>query len=209
MRRILLIILSIIACETIFAARTVDNEDKELSLLVDVVKMLRSALESDYAKASQILSSDARWTPMNETGAVRPQECKPADKVVGFKLNRILSKLDRERKYVSTHGDMINGEDERYDYSLYERALKAESSAEYELRGRKGRQTIVVIPFHIAVVQQIMVNVIGQNVQTNYDEKQGTITVTFDATEEILKLVVENRTSQPQSFVILNHNSRK
>lgn len=206
MKRILLLLVSVVWCSVIFAA---PPDDKELALLVDVVKMLRSALETDYAKASQILSFDVRWTPMNETGAVRPQECKPSDKVAGFKLNRILSKADRGRKYVSTHGDMINGEDARYDYSLYERALKAKSKAEYVLKGRKGKQTFVIIPYQASAVRQLAVKATGQSVQTSRDDKDGLITVTCVASGNEVKLTVENRSSQPQSFVILNHNSRK
>ena len=79
--------------------------------------------EANFKKATGILSADMKWTPMNETGSVRPEECKPSDRVKGFKLNRILFKAEGSRKYVSTHGDMINGEDARFDYSLYERTL--------------------------------------------------------------------------------------
>lgn len=206
MKRFLVIVVSALFSSLVLA---VPPFDKELALLVDVVKMLRSTSESDYAKASQILASDVRWTPMNETGAVRPEECKPSDKVAGFKLNRILSKADRGRKYVSTHGDMINGEDSRYDYSLYERSLKAKSKAEYALKGRKGRQTFVVIPYHPSALRQIAVDVSGQNVQPIYDAQNGTVTITCDAAGNEVRLIVENKSSQPQSFVIINHNSRK
>ena len=188
------------------------QSDGELASLIEVVRMLRETNETNFTRAISILSADIKWTPMNETGAVRPQECRPADKVKGFRLNRILSKAESNRKYVSTHGDMVNGENASFDYSLYERTLKAHSKAEYRLRGRLGRQTFVVVPYHIDAVSSFSVSVSGKKTSTVVDSQKGTISISFNADkskDDALVLVVGNNSSVPQPFVIINHNSRK
>lgn len=187
--------------------------DKELASLVNVVKLLRVSTEANFKKATGILSADMKWTPMNETGSVRPEECKPSDRVKGFKLNRILFKAEGSRKYVSTHGDMINGEDARFDYSLYERTLKAKSTVWYCLRGRKGKQTFVIVPFNKSATPDLTVTLAGSAAKGKCDMGAGTITIECNAgtirnSNEVV-LIVENKSSKPQPFVIINHNTRK
>lgn len=211
MRRITIciILLSLFVCTMPLSAQT----DKELASLISVVKLLRVSTESNFKKATGILSADMKWTPMNETGSVKPEECKPSDKVKGFKLNRILSKAEGARKYVSTHGDMINGEDARFDYSLYERTLKAKATVRYRLRGRKGKQTFVIVPFHKSATVDFAVALVGCTAKGMCDMSAGTIMIECNAgtirnSNEVV-LIVENKSSKPQPFVIINHNTRK
>lgn len=190
--------------------------DKELSSLVDVVKLLRVQSEANYTKVQQILSKDLKWTTMDETGALQEQECQPSDKVPGFKLNRILSQVEGSRKYVTTHGDMVNGADKRFDYSLYERKLKAGKTVEYKLHGREGMQTFVIVPFNPSA--QFNVTILTENgkevkVVKSPKSDDGTVMVTWSQETPTVnqKFVVRvtNKTNSNQAFVIINHNSRK
>lgn len=187
--------------------------DKELKSLVDVVKMLRTPSEANFKKATNILTGDTKWTRMDETGAVRDGiECKASEKVPGFKLNRILTKVEDGRKYVSTHGDMVNGEDSRYDYSLYERALKPHAQAKYLLKGRVGRQTFVIVPFDSSAKIDASIECGDVKVKGKRGP-DGTVTVVWDKTvsgaDKGLNLVVKNNDASSRSFVIINHNTRK
>lgn len=189
------------------------SDDRELAALVDIVKMLRESNETNFRKATDILTSDMKWTPMDETGAVRDGvECKASENVPRFKLNRILSRVDGSRKYVSTHGDMVNGEDTRYDYSLYERALKPKAKVEYALKGREGRQTFIVVPYNTTAKLDVSIVINGKKI-VGQSDADGTVVVNVDKNLPVktdkLNLSVTNRTNAPQSFVIINHNTRK
>ena len=98
MRKITICIILLSLCGYLMPLSA--QTDKELASLVNVVKLLRVSTEANFKKATGILSADMKWTPMNETGSVRPEECKPSDRVKGFKLNRILFKAEGSRKYV-------------------------------------------------------------------------------------------------------------
>lgn len=186
--------------------------DAELRSLVDVVTRLRTPGEAAYTRALAALEADTKWTPMNETGRVTPNECGPSEKLSRFRLNRILNKADAARKYVSTHGDMLNGADERYNYSLYERALRAGKSETYSLPGRAGRQTIVIVP-HAAQGSGITATVSGGGVAVTFrSDKSGVLVAELDSKavskDRPLTLTVSNTSGQPQAFVIINHNTR-
>lgn len=185
--------------------------DGEMEYLVGIVRLLGKQNESAYQEACRLLSSDTKWTPMNETGAFQAGECPPSDRLSGFKLNRALTSVAGKRKYVSSHGDMLNGEDERYDYSLYERSVRAGQTVRYELKGREGNQLFILIPFTgMGLSGSVTVG----------DEKPVPFTSGGDGTmmarlhSPTLK---KNQTVtitvmgglQSQAFVLLNHNTRK
>lgn len=187
--------------------------DDETMTLVEIVKMLRISNEANFNKATKLLSNDLKWTPMNETGNVRDVECKASDKVTGFKLNRILSKVEGSRKFVTTHGDMVNGEDTRFDYSLYERRLKAKSTVNYQLKGRSGKQTFVIIAYNKTARLKSSVKYGDKEVCKATSNTDGIVELTWDSNlpipEKEFTLTISNETNLPQPFVIINHNTRK
>lgn len=182
--------------------------DKELSSLVGLVKMLRVQNETNFDKAVQQLKGDYSWTAMSETGDIRKTECKPADKVCGFKLNRIMNKALNGRKCVSSKDEMLNGEDLRYNYSLYERSLKGKNKATYTLKNRYGKQTLVVVPFN-GQKGSLSIEVNGKAVASTQEGKDGTLYSSFTSDGQPLSLTISNLSKTPLAFVILNHNSRK
>ena len=206
------LIAMLYVCTIAMAQSTIN--DKELQALIDVVKLLRVSNEANFNKATQILKSDTKWTPMDETGDVREgKECKASEKVPGFKLNRILSKVDGSRKYVSTHGDMVNGEDTRYDYSLYERALKGKTEVKYQLKGREGKQVFVIVPFNASAKLEVAIECNGKRVVAGTRNPDGSVVVSWEkdapSRTKAFTLSIKNNESSSQSFVIINHNSRK
>lgn len=209
--RLFTFVATLYFCSIAVAQSTID--DKELSSLIDVVKMLRVSSETNFNKATELLTSDTRWTPMDETGAVRDRkECKASEKVPGFKLNRILSKVNGNRKYVSTHGDMVNGEDFRYDYSLYERAIKGKTEVKYQLKGREGKQVFVIVPFNASAKINVTIECNGKSVSGKRNP-DGSVIVSWckdvPSRTQTFILSIRNNDSSSQSFVIINHNTRK
>ena len=201
---LLLMLMSVHICH----AQNIVIQDEELASLVDVVKLLRIQNEKNYNKATKILKADNKWTPMNETGELKDTECKPSEKTPSFKLNRILTSVARERKYVSAKGEMLNGEDERYHYSLYERSLKKNSEATYRLRNRYGKQTLVIVPFYKQKGSlAVMVN--GDKQFSTKEAEDGILICHFVANGSEISLTVKNQSTNPLPFVIINYNSRK
>lgn len=206
------IIMAFIASMLVFTGKA-QTKDKELNSLVGLVEQLRDGRSDSYSRVQEMLKADSKWTPMNETGTLKEQECKPSEITKRFKLNRILSKVDNDRKYVATHGDMLNGEDERYNYSLYERSVKAKASVSYTLKGREGKQTFVVVPY-LANNSGLTATIRIANGSTAKFQKQanGTLVYTsnYASTErnDVITITVTNASSSNQAFVLLNHNSR-
>ncbi len=205
MKKITLIMMCMFA--QVCLAQNVGIEDKELASLVDMVKMLRNPTESNFNQVKKLLKADERWTPMNETGKLQSTECKASEGIPGFKLNRIMYSVTKEQKRVSTPGSMLNGEDSRYNYSLYERSLKKGKSATYKLRKRDGKQTFVLVPY-VGKKGSLSVLVDGKKRVTT-EQEDGTLVCSFDSTGKEISLSVTNRSGAALSFVIINHNSRK
>lgn len=222
MKRLFYLYTMLFVSMTLFAqtvqegGRTIDHTVKsdvqivnhELAALVDVVRLLRIQNQENFDKAAKYLKEDRLWTAMSETGKLQDTECKPADKVPGFKLNRILSGVSRERKYVSAKGEMLNGEDGRYDYSLYERSLKKKRKATYTLKKRSGKQTFVVVPF-FAQKGSLAVSINGKKLSSTQEDKDGTIICSFVPSGQNISVTIANKSNNHLSFVVINHNSRK
>lgn len=204
----LIILLSTVVL--ICTAQDSNLRDKELLSLMDLVKTLRSGNEKAYNKAVAALRADKNWTTMNETGNLQKSECRPSDNVPGFKLNRILVNAERNRKHVSTHGDMLNGEDSRFHYSLYERSLKKGGKATYTLRGRSGVQTFILVPF---LPQKGCLTATINGKVYKQDQSDGTMICPVSSnmikSDEKVTITVENKSGGPLAFAIINHNSRK
>ena len=194
--------------ESVDYAQNITIEDKELASLVEVVKMLRNPNESNFNQAMLRLKADEKWTPMSETGKLQTTECKPSEKIPSFKLNRLLTSVGKEKKHVATTGSMLNGEDERYCYSLYERSLKKGKAATYQLNKRYGKQTIILVPF-LKKKGSLTILVDGKK-PSNIEGEDGTLLCTFNhITRKELSITITNKSGKALSFVILNHNTRK
>ena len=172
-----------------------------------MVKILRNPSESNYNKATKLLKADEKWTPMNETGDLKATECKASENTATFKLNRILTSVMKEQKRVSTTGTMLNGEDSRYNYSLYERSLKKGKSATYKLKNRCGTQTFVLVPY--TKRKGSLSILVDSKKPTTTEQEDGTLICSFDSSGKEISLAVANKSGTALSFVLLNHNSRK
>ena len=186
--------------------------DKEVRSLIGAVCKLRGADANSYKRVETLLSEDEAWTPMNETGAFQEGECPPYDDIPYFGLNRLLSHIAIERKMVHTHGDFLNGEDERYNYSLYERSVRAGFSVSYTLKGREGKQWFIIIPYDKdggGLSASISIN--GGSTIPFTQAENGAIATYLDwpkiDVNDLVTITVQG--TRNQSFVLLNHNTRK
>ena len=186
--------------------------DNEVRSLLGTVCKLRGADANTYNRVEVLLAEDEAWTPMNETGAFQEGECPPYEDIPYFGLNRLLSHIAIERKMVHTHGDFLNGEDERYNYSLYERSVRAGFAVSYTLKGREGKQWFIIIPYDKdggGLSASISIN--GGSTIPFTQAENGAIATYLDwpklDVNDLVTITVQG--TRNQSFVLLNHNTRK
>ncbi len=186
------------------------SADVELQKLVDIVKSLRGG-SAAFAEATAVLASDPAWTPMNELRAADASaECRASDKVPGFRLNKLLAASEQAQRFETSTGNMLNGEDARFNYSLFERGIKAGATAVYTLRGREGAQTFVILPYDGgsgSFAATISCGGVPFEVKEYTD---GSLVFTGNvASGQPLTLSIANTSGRNISFAILNHNSRR
>lgn len=211
MKRIVTLFVVFFTCSGPLAAQ--EKFDSELSSLIHSVCQMRSADNATYKAIEEKLEADMLWTPMNETGPFREQECAPSVRIPRFKLNRMLSQIGGRRKYVSSRGDMLNGEDERYNYSLYERSVQKGATVSFSLTGREGRQYFVIVPYSEdggGLTASVSLDGAPEKPFIQTEQGEGFLYVTLDEKVEkhqVIRVAVTGGTSD-QAFVILNHNTR-
>lgn len=204
MRRLCVIFVFI--CSVI----ALNAQNDELNKLADIVKSLKSGGAEAYNAAIEKLSNDKQWTPMDELGIDRSVECRVSDRVPGFRLNSVLTNAENKERYQTTTGNHLNGGDTRFNYSLFEKTIKAGTNATYTLSERWGEQVFILIPFQGAAAK-ISVSVSSNGV--NFNEStldDGIVRLSGVATKGKQLLVkVCNNSANNVSYVILNYNSRK
>lgn len=184
-------------------------QNDELNRLTDIVKALRTGGEKAYKDAIVTLASDKLWTPMDELAIDRSVECRASERVPGFRLNSILTNAENEDRYQTTTGNHLNGADIRYDYSLFEKTLKAGKTASFTLPGRWGEQVIILVPFN--PLSRITAKATGGDKDFTVNPSgNGSLRLTGSVTKgQPLHLMVTNESEESISYVILNYNSRK
>lgn len=191
----------------LFYATKAFAQDAELNKLSDIVNSLRTGGEKAYIEAVSKLSIDKQWTPMDELGIDMDAECKMSERPKGFKLNSVLTNAENSERYQTTTANHLNGADKRYNYSLFEKTLKAGKSATYKLNGRWGEQTFIIIPYAGKVSSTISSN--GQKFSSS-SIGNGVIKLTGNAREGLpIEISIMNDGNVNVSYVIINYNSRK
>lgn len=185
-------------------------QDAELTTLTTIVKSLRNGNQKKFDAAKATLANDRLWTPMNELAALEQGvECRASEGVPGFKLNKLLAGAEQMQRFETSTGNMLNGEDERYNYSLFERAIKAGRTASYSLKGRQGEQTFIFIPYDAKAKLNVSISSEGRAF-TSTPYKDGSIRFTGTvAPGKSVDIKISNADNASRSFALLNHNPRK
>lgn len=191
------------------SALSVKAQTDELYLLTDIVKSLRPGGEKAYNEAIAKLAVDKLWTPMDELGIDTKVECRVSDRVPGFSLNSALTNAESKERYQTSTGNHLNGADLRYNYSLFEKTLKAGKTASFSLPERWGEQVIIIIPFNTNAKISPSASV-GDKDFTATPSGDGSWRLTGSVAKgEMLNLKIANQSGENISYVIINYNSRK
>lgn len=194
---------------SIMGVRAQTIADGELSSLVSMVRMLRTKNLTTFNKAVNQLAKDRLWVEMDEISIQSPVLCN-VGKDEMFRIISIMHTAGEKRQQVSTPGNFLSGESDCYNYSLYEKALKAGKSVTFHLKKRMGRQTFVIVPFKGKAAKMSASVSIGGKTEMGTD---GTIVITCDGKSltdgSVIDVTITNGSNANQSFVLLNHNTRK
>ena len=186
--------------------------DAEMQSLISLVKILQNAGKEEYDQVEKQLLADPRWTPMDETDPLREGECIPADRVPKCGLNKIFNSVAQARQGVHSHGDMLNGEDSRFDFSLIERSVKAKGKVSYTLQKRQGHQVFVILPYAGAAADlHASFSLNGSTPIPFETTSEGLLVYFSDGPVSIDDTITVSITggATNQSFVLLNHNTRR
>lgn len=198
------IILFLLLSASVFVT---EAQNDELNKLTDIVISLKAGGEDAYKSAISRLAADKQWTPMDELGINKEAECKAAARTPGFKLNSVLTNAENKERYQTTTGNHLNGADSRYNYSLFEKTLKSGKSATYQVNGRWGEQTFIVIPHSGKLSVSISS---GDNKFSSSNLGNGAIKLNGRAQKGLpVSISVSNNGAENISYVIINYNSRK
>ncbi|MDE6311186.1 MAG: hypothetical protein K2L96_05140 [Muribaculaceae bacterium] len=186
-------------------------QDARMNELIELVRGLKSGGQKAFDAAAEKMSTDLTWTPMNELKASDPKaECRASDRVPGFKLNKMLAAAEQKRRFEASTGNMLNGENPNFNYSLYERGIKPMSTLEYTLKGRSGAQCIVLMPYDGLKASDLEVSVsCGGKTLEKTCTKDAFIFTGKAPQGQPLKITIKNTGDKARSFAILNYNSRK
>lgn len=204
--RLFLVFLSVM----LQSAVCLQAQDLELNKLTDIVKKLQHGGEPAYKAAISELSTDKLWTPMDELGFDRAVECRVSERVPGFKLNSVLTNAENAQRYQTTTGNHLNGADSRFNYSLFEKTIRAGRTATYSLQGRWGYQVFLIMPY-LGERSGIKAVVTSGNNELNVSQLgNGCLKLEGVVHKDVpVSVKVVNESAENESYVIINYNSRK
>lgn len=206
-KEFLILFINMVLLANAFAQQVTD---KELQKLMSTVSSMRHANQTTWNAAQTTLTNDSLWTALDEIERhqneywVLGNDC--------FKLNKIHNKISGHDKDMLP-GEMLNGNDTRYDYSITERGIKAGRTVSYELTHRVGRQTFVVMPYHKGCVDlEVKMFRNGHDIGHSARDAEGNIIVSITENiqdDDVLRLDITNQDTRNMPIVIINHNTRR
>lgn len=185
--------------------------DEEVTALVQRCIDLRQ--QSNLTKVQRELNNDYLWTMMDEIDIDREGECTTQESVATFGMNALGFRISKYHGgVVNAGGRFNNGQDARYNYSFIEITVKKGRSVSYDITGREGQQLFAVVPYHQDADFQVSVKKDGADFGTAEHHESGVQYLTLRervTRPDHFTLTIKNNSQQNQSFVIINHNSRK
>ena len=216
MNKTLTTLAALVAALALYAQAPKDL-NKELARLLKVACSLRQGGDTQRRQAFNVavetLGADKEWTPMDELTNEKG-ECPVADKSVArFRLNAALHRAERQRKgLTAAPGHFLNGESESYAFSLFEKTVAAKGTVSYTLKGRSGRQVLLVVPYHGKDARLAVTLLYGDQKAVGQLADDGVVYLqpTFKIKKgDRLTLQIANEGDEGEAMVILNHNTRK
>ena len=203
----IILFLNVVMLATAIAQQVTD---KELLKLMSTVNSMRHASQTTWKADSTLLSRDSLWTALDEAERHQNEYWLLGNDY--FKFNKIHNELNGHDKKMLP-GEMLNGNDTRYNYSITERGIKAGRTVSYELTHRVGRQTFVVMPYRKGSSEvEVKVTRNDKAIGRSSRDADGNIIVSIAENiqdDDLLRIEITNQGTKNMPVVIINHNTRK
>lgn len=203
----------LLACTTIAAsAQTSDLHDSVMERICSYVEALRSDPDG-YEVVRAKMAEDMKWTMMSEfaDSCSTPEAlCGLRDRVRRTGINDIALQAEHMRGTVAKSAELFcNGNDPKYNYSLYEVKVKPGCHVRSRLSHRKGQQYFVVIPYEDGISAEIICK--GSSIPYSI-MKDGSMAFVVEKSlneDDIIEISISNNTDSSRSAVVINHNSHR
>jgi hypothetical protein len=215
-RSIIVLLIFLTGTQTMNAQTLEEAGEHELLQMRNAVLLLRNDNEKSWNKAQDELDKLKEiFTLMDELRDSK-NDCKPiSSEVKRFGVNIIVSELKNGRRIQLSNRELLDGSDERFDFSMFEKCIKKNSTATYKMTGRYGKQVFLVIPYRSGNKYSCSLQ-FGERAPLKPDiiDKNGISYFFIDANEgpspeETTTLKITNKKNGNASFVIMNHNYRE
>ena len=198
-----------------------DVIDGYLQDLTKTVKELRKGNNSARNSAITTLSADnkPKVTLMDEIKWAG-EENEKTNEVKGakgnrFKLNQVIAYVYKKQNYqLESKTDMLNGNERDIHYSLIEKSVKRGGMITYQIKGRKGEQDFIFIPYNpkskyvvTMYVDDILID--NKDVADVCQIHLNRVSVRQTILFSINYLDDKTNKDQVESFAILNYNPQK
>ena len=195
-------------------AQSHNNElhDSVMEKICGYVESLRTDPDGYEAVRDQ-MAKDMKWTMMSEfaDSCSTPEAlCGLRDRVKRTGINDIALQAEHKRGTVARSADVFcNGNDPKYNYSLYEVKVKAGQTVESRLSHRKGQQYFLILPYSMGL--DIEMTCRGSKVPcTRHKDGSTSFTIRKPIEEnDTIGIRISNRTDGNLSAVMINHNSHR
>lgn len=166
----------------------------------------------DQTKRAQVLKelkADDKWTLMDEL-RVDLNECSYGDKVRMFGVNDIAIEIAQyEKGIINVGGRFKHSADGKHHYSFVELTARAGKTISYNVRGHKGEQQIVVIPFDAKSNYSATFRTDGKTV-TAHTVKDGMSYFTVGVGQRgNYEFSITNNDKKNASYVVITYNPMK
>lgn len=214
MKKIVLTVIYALLMALEAGAQTHGNDlhDDVVEKICGYVGALRSDPDG-YEAVRDEMAGNMKWTMMSEFAdscSTTEALCGLRDRVKRTGINDIALQAEHKRGTVARSADLFcNGNDPKYNYSLYEVKVKAGQTVESRLSHRKGQQYFLIMPYSSGLNVEITCR--DSKVPcTRHKDGSMSFTIRKPLQEsETIGIRIINRTDGHLSAVIINHNSHR
>lgn len=216
-RRLVMVILMLLSITTGLAQSPLSAKDETVTQkLIDAVLMLRNPDRKNWDAAQDELKKRiTQLTLMNELQDKNNDCVLINTQNKSFGVNRIVNELKKGKRVQYSGKGLLDGADLRFNYSIYEKGVKAGHTATYTMTGRWGQQVFVIVPYTASQPYSTeLIKADGTAISVTSKDAKGITYYCIDATNgpregEKLNLRISNKdTKNNASFVVINHNYR-
>lgn len=196
--------------------------DRNIDAICSYIVKLRNQPEK-YLEVRQAMTKDTAWTMMSEiadscTIDTRKNLCRLRDKVEYTGINDIAFQVEQARGTLpESVNSFCNGNDPDYNYSFHEFKIMAGKSVASRITGgsradksgRTGPQLFLIVPYNPGTIEAgIHLNGVKVPAETTEEGYIRFIISQSVMPEDRIDITISNTSSENQSAVIINHNSR-